>query len=264
MDATPPAINPEPSSPQEPVSPPMSLSARLLNIFAVPGDVFDDIREIPCRVSNWLLPVIISSIIGVIAALIMFSQPAIQQEIKEQQVKAIEKQVEAGKMTRQQADQALEVMQKFAGPTLLKIAGSVGAVVYSVVKVFGWAFILWIIAQLFLKQKTSYLKWAEVAGLALMIAVLGQIVTLLLTVNLARLIATPSLGLLVENFDVNRKSHLLLGAVNVFNLWYVGVIASGFSRIMRIPFIRGFTLVFAYWVLLELLLIAIGAGQMAL
>ena len=45
--------------------------------------------------------------------------------------------------------------------------------------------------------------------------------------------ATPSLGLAISNFDVNRKSHLVLGAINVFSIWQVGEFSvgppSGFS-----------------------------------
>lgn len=242
----------------------MSLPARLLNVFAVPGDVFEDVKNSRYTWTNWAVPVVVCIIVTVLSVLVMFAQPAIQQQIREQQVKAMDAQVEAGKMTREQADQALQVVDKFMGPTMLKAMGVIGAIVVTVLRLLWWGLILWALASIVFKLNPGFLKLLEVAGLALMIVALGQLVTLLLTVNLARMFATPSLGLLVENFDATRKSHLMLGAANVFSFWHVGVIASGFSRLLGVPFFRGALVVFAFWLIQEMLLILAGAGQMAL
>lgn len=256
------------SSSLEPVSPlnpgRMSLAARLLNIFAVPGEVFLDIRSAPHAVSNWLVPIILSSIVGVFSAVVIFSQPSIQQQIREQQSKAIELQVKAGKMTQAQADQSLAVMDKFMGPAMLKIFGAVGAVVSSFVRVFWWAFILWLMGQLILKIRFPYLKAVETAGLVMMISVLGMIISLLLIVNMGKVFASPSLALAVENFDIQSKSHVALGAANVFSFWFVGLMALGLAKLADVPFARAGFLVFGFWILQEMFFILTGLGQFAL
>jgi len=242
----------------------MSFFARLLNVFAVPGDVFEDVKTAPKSTANWLGPVVISAVVGGLAAIIMFSQPAIQQQIKEQQTKAIEKQVEAKKMTREQADQAIAITEKFMGPTMMKIFGVGGSLVFSVVRVFWWGFVLYLISQWFLKIRIPYPKALEVAGLSLMISVLGMIVGILLVVNLGKMFAGPSLALAVENFDLQRKSHVALGAANVFSFWFVGVISVGLAKLAAVPLIRALFLVFGYWVLQEFFFIITGLGQFAL
>jgi hypothetical protein len=194
----------------------------------------------------------------------MFSQPAIIQQLREQQNKAIDKQVEAGKMTREQADQALTVMEKFTGPAMLRIFGGVGAAVVSLVHVFWWGLVLWLLGKWFLKAHFGYLKSVEVVGLAMMIGVLGGIVGMLLTVNLARMFATPSLALAVSDFDVSRKSHLFLGAANVFSFWLVGVMSLGLAKLAQVPFLRAAFLVLGFWVFQESLFILVGLGQFAL
>jgi hypothetical protein len=147
----------------------------------------------------------------------------------------------------------------------LKIAGSAGAFLTSVVRVFWWGFILWLISQMWFKVKEpGFLKLLEASGLAMMISVLGQIVTLLLIVNFARLFATPSLGLLVDNFDVTRKSHLFLGAANVFAFWHIAVMSIGLARFTSTPFLRAFSVLLTFWVIQESLFILVGMGQMAL
>jgi len=268
---SPPPLSPPPvpePPPPAPEGPRTSLAARLLNVFAVPGEVFGELKIARGSVANWIVPGLLLAVTGAISAIIVMSQPAIQQQIREtiraQQSKAMEKQVQAGKMTRQQADQALEVMDKFMGPTMLKIFGGLGAVVGSFGRIVGWGLVLWLMGKWLLKIEFSFAKGLEVAGLALMISVLGTIVNMLLTVNLERMGASPSLALVVRDFDMNRKSHLFLAAANVFYFWQVAVLSLGLARLAGVPLLRAAIPMFAWWLLWESFLISIGMGSMAL
>ncbi|MGH7970066.1 MAG: YIP1 family protein, partial [Limisphaerales bacterium] len=226
----------------------MSLAARLLNVFAVPGEVFAEVKAARATLSNWLIPAICSAIVGALSAVVIFSQPAVVQQLHEQQTKAMDRQVQAGKLTQEKADQMLKVMERFTGPTMLMIFGSGGAVVASFIHVIWWGFVLWLLAKLFLKVSVPFPKALEVAGLAMMINVLGAIVAMLLIVNLGRVGATPSLALAVSDFDATRKSHLFLGAANVFYFWLVGVMSVGLARLAAVPFLRAAWLVLTYWI----------------
>lgn len=261
MEAPPPLPQSE-----TPVAPPptMSLAARLLNVFAIPGDVFAEVKAARSATANWLVPLMFLSLIGALAAIIIVSQPAIQQQMREAQTKAMDQKVKAGKMTQAQADQAMEFMDKFMGPTMWKVAGAFGAVVVNVLRMLWWGLVLWLLGRWMLKTEFGYGKSLETVGLALMISVLGTLVTVLLQVNFARMFATPSLALAINDFDATRKSHLMLGAINVFSIWQVAVFAIGLSRLAGAPFLRAAWLVFTYWVLQESFLILVGLGQMAL
>ena len=254
---------PEPPSAGTPV-PTTPLAGRLLNIFATPGDVFAEIKTAPPSVANWLVPVLIYAVVGAISVCIMFSQPAIQQTVHDQQVKAYDKLVQQGKMTQAQEDQVLQMMEKIMGPKMLSVIGSVGMVIYGFVSLFGWALVLWLAGRWFLKTRIGYLKMLEVTGLSSIIFALGLVVGTLLAVILGRLYATPSLALLVNNFDPTNRIHLLLGVVNVIYLWHAGVLAIVLARLSGAPMTRAFAVVFGFWVLIELLLVAIGLGQWAL
>jgi hypothetical protein len=264
METTPP-IPPVPEpQPAESPAPPMSLVGKLVNVIAAPGDVFDEIKAAPPRVANWLIPVLIYAVMGVISVCVLFAQPAIRQTVHDQQVKALDKQVQLGKMTQAQEDQALQVMDKFMGPTVLAVFGSVAMVFYSFASIFVWALVLWLLGRWFLKTQFAYLKAVEVAGLASIILVLGLILSTLLAVILGRLYAGPSLALLVGDFDPARRSHLLLGAANAVYFWHTGVLALGLAKLSAAPATRAVIVVFSYWILAELLLITIGLGQWAL
>src|SRR4051794_23162254 len=100
---------------QAPVSAPpkTSITARLLNVFAVPAEVFEEVRTSLFSVSNWVLPLILSALVGAVSAFVIFSQPAILQQIREQQAKGIDQKIKEGKVTQAQADQYTAMIEKF-------------------------------------------------------------------------------------------------------------------------------------------------------
>ncbi len=218
----------------------------------------------PCASATWLVPLVIYAVVGVITVCILFAQPAIRQTIHDQQVKALDQQVQQGKMTQAQEDQALQVMDKFMGPTMLSVLGSVGAVLNSFISVFWWALVLWLFGRWFLKTRFHYMKAVEIAGLASVIIVLGMVVSTLLAVILGRLYVGPSLSVFVNDFDPKNRVHLLLGAVNVVYFWHTAVLGIGLAKLSGGSTAKALMVVFAYWIVAEFLLIAAGVGSLAL
>jgi hypothetical protein len=241
----------------------MSLSARLLNVFAIPGDVFEDVKSAPPSTGNWLVPIMIAAVVGILSVVVIFSQPAILQQVKEQQAKMFDGMVKAGKMSQADADRAIATAQKFSGPTLLKVSGSFGAIIASFAQVFGWAFLLWLLGLFLLKARFSYLKALEVAGLAVMISVLGSIVTLLLTVSLGKVTA-PTLALLLSQVDVKNPFHQFLARTNVFTVWLLAVMASGLARLAGARFSPALFGVLSCWLVMQMFLIFVVAGLVGL
>ncbi len=218
----------------EPQMPRMSLAARLLNVFAVPGEVFLDVKTSPRTISNWFIPSLLGALVGAFSVFIILSQPSIQKQFQERQGRMIEEAVKAGKLTAQER-QAAEAM---TGPTAIKVFGSVGAAAGSFASVLWWGFVLWFLAQRMLRTDVRFGKALEVAGLAMMIDVLGGIVAMLLIVNVGRIGATPSLALMFKDFDVSRKTHMFAAAANVFSFWVVGVRSIGLAKLTNVPYLR--------------------------
>jgi len=239
-----------------------------MNVFAVPGEVFEEVRASAHVVGNWLVPALVGSVVGVISIFIVLSQPAIQQQLREQQDQAIEKRLDkmdqAGQLTRQQADQQKEFADKFMGPTMMKISGSLAAAFWSFARVFLWALVLWLLGLWLLQVRFDYLKAVEIAGLAGMIGVLGTLVKLLLQVNLCNLTSSPSLAMAVKNFDPKNPWHLVLAGLNVFDLWEVVLMALGLARLAGVPFARAGLPVFGVWVMLSSAMIVFAAAMQRL
>lgn len=248
----------------EPKTPASSVWPRLLNVYAAPGETFEEIRSTPNTAANWLVPALVFILVGIVSTVVIFSQPAIIQQLHDQQARVMDDQVKAGKLTQAQADQALAAMGKFSGPAMLMIFGCIGAVFGGFIHIVWWAFVLWLVGQLVLKMKTPFLKSLEVAGLATMILALGAVVALLLTVITGKLGTTPSLALAVSDFDMKNKTHLLLSAVNVFFIWQIVVAACGLSKLAGVRLFKPLLALLVYWVAFTLLFVMIGLGQFAM
>jgi len=239
----------------------MALAARLLNVFAIPGEVFVVVKASRISIANWAVPMLLSGVIGALTVVLFVSQPVVQEKMGqrfEQQVKMLERQVKDGKLKQVDADRTVALTRFVIAPPTLKLLGGTAAAGFGVARVFWWGFVLWLLARLFLKIRLNYLKTLEVAGLALMISVLGSVVMLLLMVNLPKLFAAPSLSPAISDFDSMRKSSLLLVVANVFSFWLIGVLSVGLAKLTGVPFLRAAWFIFAFWLIQESLLVLLG------
>jgi Yip1 domain len=258
MEEPPPYEAPPPVTPPPPA---MSLVARLLSVFAMPGEVFAGVKAGRVSVANWLVPALLSALVCVLLALVLVSQPSRQKQMHErfdQQAKALDQQVKAGKLKQADVDRTMALPRLLMQPPVLKVVGGVLATAFGVVRVFWWALILWVLGRAFLRVRFGYIKALEVAGLALMVSILGTIVTLLLTLNLSKLFTVPSLALVVPDFEARWNSPLRQGVSTAFALWMVAVLGVGLGKLADLPFGRVAWLVLAVWVLQESLLVLAG------
>ena len=239
MEQTPLTQEPQLDAPQPPT---MSLAGRLLNVFATPGDVFQEVKTASVSTANWLVPAVILLLVGWTAAWLIFSQDSINHQLSEITDQAFQKAVEKGRMSEQQVGQA----ERWAAITR-RLGAVTGPVLAAFVTPFGWGLILWLVGAKVLKGDFSYLKAVEVVGLASMINVLGSIVTTLLIVGMGSVFVSPSLVLVVKDFDPQNRFHSLLAVVNVMTFWLLAVRAIGLARLSGTSFAKAALWVFGIW-----------------
>ncbi len=240
-----PQFTPEPQ-PEAPPSPTMSLGGRLLNVFATPGDVFQEVKTASVSTANWLVPALILIAVSWVATWLIFSQSSIKHQLSEITDQAIQKQVEKAHLSEQQAEQARAMGEKWAGISSRVAAGLV-PVFGGFVTPFFWGLILWLVGAKLLKGNFPYMKAVEVVGLVNMVSVLDVIVRTLLIIGLGNLYAAPGLVLLVKDFDPQNTVHGLLALVNVTTFWVLALRAIGLARISSVSFTKAALWVFGIW-----------------
>lgn len=224
----------------------MSLGARLFNVFATPGDVFQELKNARVSTANWLVPALILIAVSWVAAFLIFSQDSIKHQLSEITDQAIQKQIDMAHMSEQQAEQARAMGEKWAGLSS-KIGAALVPVLVGFISPFLWGLILWLVGAKVLKGDFPYMKAVEAVGLANMIGVLDAIVKTLLILSLGNLYAAPSLMLLVKQFDPQNPVHSLLAVVNVMTFWLLTVRAIAMARLSGVSVAKAAAWVFGVW-----------------
>jgi membrane protein, antimicrobial resistance system len=236
----------EQHTPTEQVKP-MSLMERLTNVFAAPGELYENVRLTPKTTSNWLVPWIIFAVVAIIMGQVMVSNPSLTDQLGTVIRQKLEKQVQEGKMPSEQAERAFE----FTGPgsmffTITRIAGSV---VGPLIALFVLGLIYWVLGKSVMKAPSPYMKVVEVVGLTFLIGALEQIVTTLLMFLFDSIFASPSLALFVSNFDLENKLHVILSKINIFTFWSMAVLSIGLSKLFQRDFPKVLVLILVLWVI---------------
>ena len=237
-----------PPSPAEGApSEPSSLTDRLINVIAAPGEVFAEIKNAPVRASNWLVPLILVSILTAVYITIAFSQPAILRNLQEQRENAIHKQVAAGKMTQAQADQAAAMTEQFMTPTILKIFGAGGAMVASAAGLFLIGLAIWLALKCCTAARLDYMKVVEICGLAYVISVPLLILRSFLVLWKENLLATPSPTLFLANPSTANKAHVFLSMLDLGDFWWLAVLSLGLSKVASLRYRTSAFITFGIW-----------------
>ncbi len=138
-----PQLTSEPQ-PEAPQPSPLSLGSRLLNVFATPGEVFQEVKTANPSPANWVVPGLILLVVSCVASWLIFSQETIKHQMSEATEHAIQKQVEQGHLTEQQAEEARAMGEKWADIGS-KIGAGVTAVVGGFITPFVWGLFIWLV-----------------------------------------------------------------------------------------------------------------------
>ncbi len=216
---------------------PASLLATLMNLFACPGDVFEEIVAAPPRLAHWLVPTLLACLVSIILL-----GPATGTE---ETPGPISEMLAAGNISPVDGEALTASWQAISA---VSICASI------LVGTFWSAFVIWCIGRVCLKTRFAYLKALEFAGLAQMILVLGAIVTTLLILATGNLSARPALSLLVLKIPVAHGFRAFTESLNFFHIWSTTVLAVALARLSGVSFKEAAFWVFGYWFALRAVL----------
>ncbi len=229
----------------EPESP-MSFTDKMINIFASPGELFEDVRVTPPTASNWVIPMLLFMVVAFLMGQVMFMNPSLLGQMSDMMRAGIDEMVAEGKLTPEQADQAASFSKP--GSSMFMIQQVLGIVILTPIVLFVLSLIYWLLGKWGMKGTAPYIKVVEVLGLTFFISIAESIVTTLLMYMMDSITATPSLGAFVSNFDFQNKVHMALAKVNIFTFWDLSVVSIGLSRIFQRDLPKVLVIVFALWV----------------
>ncbi len=253
----------------EPPVAPMSFTEKLTNIFASPGELFDNVRSTASTPSNWIVPLIIFILVAFGTSQLLMNNPSLASQLKAQisaqTEKRLQEAVQKGQLTAEAADQQREAAERFSQPgsIFMMLGTGVSLLIFIPAGMFLVGLVYWLLGKTVMKATTPYMKVIEVIGLTFFIGCLESIVTSIMAIGFDKLHAGPNLALLVlDTFSAENKIHLLLSKVNVFTFWDLGVVSIGLSRLFMKDLTKVLVLVFALWILWVVFSVLTGMAAM--
>lgn len=247
---------PAQSAPEAPK--PMSFVDKVVNIFASPGELYENVRLTGPTTSNWLIPWLIFIIISIALNQLMMSNPELVDQMRSMMRGRIDEAVTEGRITQEMADQQVE--QFGPGSTLFTITSLGGMAIVTFAAMFALGLVYWLVGKSVMKATAPYMKVVEVIGLTYFIGTLEQIVTGILVFIRGKLFSTASLALFITDFNLQDKMHVALSKVNIFTFWMLIVTAIGLAKLFQRDFPKVLVIVVVLWVIWAVVSVALGIG----
>ncbi|KAA0209944.1 YIP1 family protein [Ignavibacteria bacterium CHB1] len=231
--------------------PKMSAGDIISGVLSSPGETYSEMA-ISRPANYWLIPILIVLILNGISIFLSFQNPElIQKKMDESLEKTrtkLEEQIKSGEITREQADQALEMQKKFTNPEsiLFKITSYASSTIFVIAVFFVLSLALFIGMKIF-KSDMSFQNILNVVGSASIITAIGGIVSIAISLMLGE-IKTISPALLINKSSAGDIGYSILSSIDAFTIWAYVVISIGLVKIGNISTGKSYGLVFGLWI----------------
>lgn len=236
-------------------------SDKMIGVFTEPSRTFESIANFPVRSIDWVLPVVIIFIlVGLMRSLAMLNVD-VQLQTKQKQIEMLDKMVSEGKMTQEQADKAIEGIDKqmefMTGPIGL-IINIVSTLIFGFIFFFIISGIYFLFIKFLLKGEGNYQHVLVASGLTSYITMIQVLIGGILTFLLGKIVMDTSVANFIE-LEQGSIVKFFLSKIDPISIWAYSVLAIGLAKLNRAQNTTGYLiLVFALWILGGLLFFFLG------
>jgi hypothetical protein len=233
----------------------LGVSDQFIGILSEPSATFENVRLAGPRKKDWLVPLVALVVIVLASTMIKFTNESFKAEIKQKGVEAIQKQVQSGKMTQEQANTALQQMDSMSG---IQVYFAAFGVLLGTPLIFLLiVFLYWLILKFGMKGAVTYALLLSICGLTTYINVIDQLVSLLLSFATGNSMAGLN-PLLFMKHEVGNKFHSVLMFINPISIWAYYLQGIGFHKVTGLSRAQGMTASFGLFILWILLTVFVG------
>ena len=216
-------------------------------IFTEPGETFETIASTPRR-NYWILPVLISIVLGLAATFLFMRDAQLVDSVMEKQKAKLseqfDKNVKEGKMSREDANKALDGINSES--TFFKAAGYGGAVLGPFIILFLLSIIYMVILKIG-KAEFDFGNILNVVGLSTLIASIGSLLSMVVSIFTGK-ISGVGLGILFSEESLGAQMYAIVSKIDIFQIWFYIVIAIGLSKVARIGIGKSAAIVFGVFI----------------
>ena len=226
----------------------LSHSDKMIGIFTEPAKTFENVSRYPLKSMDWFLPILILMLVAGLMQRISMMNEEVYFEVMKKQTEAIQKQVEAGNLTQEQADQQIEATETFMQGPIGWVTTIAGALIVGFIIFFFISLIYWACVKLFLKGEGGYTNALVAGGLTAYITILQMLITGILTFLFGTLVKDTSLAALLET-ERTTYAGWALAKIDPINIWSYIVLSIGLTKLFKSQNTgKYYVLVFSLWI----------------
>jgi len=246
------APNMSPVEPEEEAE--LNHTDKLVGVFSEPGNTFTKMSKTGAKTSDWLIPILILFAVAILASIVTITNPTLSSKMKQDNEKRIQELVDKGTITQEQADQQIEMSERFMGGTFMIITSAISILIMGFIFFFILS-ALWLLAiKLILKGEGTFKDVLSAYGLPQYILVIQANVMLILSLVLGTSFRSTSIAAFMD-LDKASILNFLLSKIDIFSIWFYAVLSIGFAKMFKSNDTgKYYAVVFGLWILVSLII----------
>lgn len=233
----------------------LGFSDKIVGIFTEPALTYGQVAKFPPKTIDWLLPFFILLLIVIGSQFLMMSNPIIKADAlrqqREAQEKFLEKEVQEGKLTKDEAEKRMEFIEK----QMEQMSGTVGLAITSIsILVMGFiifffvVLVYYLISKFTLKGEGTYSSALVASGLTSYIGMIQVVLATILSIVFDRMIRDTSVASLM-NSDKTELAGFMLSKLDPISIWTYIVLGIGLAKMFKSDDIKKYvTVILAVWI----------------
>ena len=231
----------------------LSFSDKIVGLFTEPSATFESIAKYDLKFVDWFLPFFILMIVLLSSQFILAINPEIELEMFQQASETIQKSVDAGDITQQQAEMQLDFMKTPMFAVIQIIGGSIASFfMFFVIVTF-----YFILAKFALKGDGSY-KGAMVAtSFPAFITLVQMILLIIVSFAFGTHVKSFSLTTLLD-LDIKTFAGFILSKIDPFTIFSFTVTGIAFAKLFKSEDVKKYVFaIIGSWLGFSLLIFAL-------
>lgn len=244
-----PETSPEEIVPQED----LSVSDAMTGVITEPGVTFEAVKA-SSKKNYWIIPILIFIVLLVASSLLALNDEELYSEIKTKQTEAVKERldnmVKDGKMSREQANEQLDKMDKQMSKSnpLFYVFATAGPLITTFIILFLKGLVLWGAIKIF-KGTATYMNTLSVLGLGAIIESIQVIIDTVLAIVMGKLNANIGPTLILTAESVGENMHKFLAHFDIIAIWYIVILGIGLAKVSQLKSSVTMPVVFVLWLI---------------
>jgi len=233
----------------------LSFSDKIVGIFTEPAITYQKIANFRPKVVDWLVPILLMFIVVSISNILVMRNPEIKYQVKQQSMEKVNKdlteQVQAKKITPEQADQQREMVEKqfsMMDSPIGMVISFVSTVIIGLIVVLIIVGYFYLVTKFVLKGEGTYTHALVANGMTAYIGIISIILAAILSLFFGRHMMDISVASLM-NTEKGTLVYYILSKLDVFTIWAYIVLSIGLAKMFKsVDLKKYYILVFGSWI----------------